>query len=252
MRLPLLALFSMALSSANAIGQPVVPVVTTDFPPYSYPSGDRTGGLATDLVQLVCQRAAVQCVIDVLPWARAYQMARTTPGTLIYAIARTPQREADFQWIGTISPYEVMIWKARDNAKIQPSATLDALKTYLVGGQLQDVKSLYLDEHGFQIEWAADQPTNIRKLLAGRIDLVPGDRLSFVHRVNTMGFDTKDVTPVYRIAELSHDLYLAAQNDTDPAIVSRLVVALDELKRDGGYMQVWHDSATDQSNTLPR
>ena len=45
-----------------------------------------------------------------LPWARAYEVARATPNTMIYSIAHTKVRDPLFQWVGSLKKENLYFW----------------------------------------------------------------------------------------------------------------------------------------------
>lgn len=56
--------------------------------------------MATELVREILRRLGETASIQVVPWARGYQMVQRTPGTGLFATIRSAQREADFKWVG--------------------------------------------------------------------------------------------------------------------------------------------------------
>ena len=58
--------------------------------------------MATELVCEILRRLGETASIQVVPWARGYQMVQRTPGTGLFATIRSAQREADFKWVGPI------------------------------------------------------------------------------------------------------------------------------------------------------
>ena len=49
--------------------------------------------------------------ILVLPWARGYAMVQKEPNHMLFAMARTPERENQFKWVGPIyyADYELFL-----------------------------------------------------------------------------------------------------------------------------------------------
>ena len=62
-----------ALASENKI---TINVVTENTFPLQYLEGEAVKGPATELLEAVLQQAGVEYQIQVLPWARAYQIAK--------------------------------------------------------------------------------------------------------------------------------------------------------------------------------
>ncbi|WP_430472809.1 substrate-binding periplasmic protein [Thalassospira lucentensis] len=223
--------------------------MTTVFPPYVMYS-DQTGeasGPAVDTVRGVCLTAEITCNVRVEPWARAYATALETPNTLIFSVARRPDREDKFHWIGTVSPYHVRLFSLRESS-VPEVADWHALSSFPVAGQLGDVKAQYLQNAGFDVEFVPSAETTIRMLYAGRAMLVAGDSLSLPYRVRALDIADEDLHIVAQIPELSTELYLAASLSTDALLVENLRQALDELKRNGSYERIWSLSGVAPTN----
>ena len=231
---------------AARAGAQVVDIVTTPFPPYVVASEDSdfVSGPAVDVVRRICENADIECRISAQPWARAYAAAQNKPGTLIFSIARRPDREGLFQWVGTVSPYHVQLFSLRGST-VPLGTNWDALRTFRVAGQLKDVKAEFLQNHGFDVDFVPSAEATLRLLYAGRADLVAGDALSLPYRVQSLQYNVDILQVAAEIPELSTELYLAANRLTDPDIVTRLADALDELKQSGGYQRIWAESLPD-------
>lgn len=223
-------------------------VVTTHFPPYviapvTAGSGDPlpVEGLATTIVREACHRAGLVCTISALPWARAYEQAHTQPGTLIFAMARTPEREQLFSWLGTVSPYQVKLYRLTRRTDIPVVDNPMQLQSWRIAGQSRDIKAQWLADHGFPVEWAASAETTVRMLFGGRVDLVAGDSLSFPIRVTALGYSPDQLTAVATLSDISTPLYLAAHPDTDPDCQEKIRLALSSLHRDGTWNRLWEN-----------
>jgi len=108
-----LALLALALwMQACALAGPLR-VVTEDYPPYSYLEAGRVTGYSTAVVRAVLAEAGLEAEIQLIPWARAYDLALHDEQVLIYSIARTPAREHKFRWIGQVAPSEWFLYSLR-------------------------------------------------------------------------------------------------------------------------------------------
>ena len=224
-------------------------VMTTSFPPYVIfdEATNEAHGPAVDVINRICVLSQTNCEIHVEPWARAYATALEQPNTLIFSIARRPDRETKFKWIGTVAPYQVRLF-ALDRNGVQATDNWRELSDFHVAGQLGDVKAQYLQNSGFDVEMVPSAEATIRMLYAGRADLIAGDALSLPYRVRMLDVDSNRLKVVARIPELSSDLYLAASLATDDDAVEVLRAALDQLKNSGSYDQIWAMTTSSPSN----
>ena len=101
-------LFLIVVTSTDLIAQESkdqalkIRVLTEDTFPIQYLENGKILGPSTELVRSVLNEANIPYSIEILPWARAYNVALTQPNTMIYSLARTEQREDLFQWIGSV------------------------------------------------------------------------------------------------------------------------------------------------------
>ncbi len=103
----LLAGWLLLLSGISAYGQQAdkeLMVVTEPWPPYNTFSNDDTAdGAHALIVQRALALSGLQAQTGVYPWARAMALAQSRPNTLLFSLARTPERENKFIWIGKLS-----------------------------------------------------------------------------------------------------------------------------------------------------
>ena len=78
----------------------VVTVYAEQYFPFNFrgQSGDVTG-LATTLVRQVMEQSGLRYEIRIGPWTRIYRAAQSNDNTLLFSIAKTPKRSAQFDWL---------------------------------------------------------------------------------------------------------------------------------------------------------
>nr|WP_281169120.1 ABC transporter substrate-binding protein [Hahella ganghwensis] len=229
-----------------------IQVVTTDFPPYSYERNGKVHGMATEIVKKALTRAGLSYNLKVFTWSRAYHMARNTPNTLIFSIARSKERENEFHWVGKVAPYSIRMYKLAIREDIKVDSLEDA-KQYIVGGEHSDIKQAYLLTKGFEtgknILLVNKDELNIRKLFAGRIDLLPFNELSLPIMLHKEGHRASELEPVLDLGDISHDLYAAFHKDTSQTTVNKLKREMDKLKQSGWITKI-QDRHLDQRTAL--
>ncbi|MDM4765862.1 transporter substrate-binding domain-containing protein [Pelomonas sp. SE-A7] len=100
---------------------------------------------------------------------RALLDTATRPGTCFVGLGRSPEREAQYQWAGPISRAElVLVARPDDNRKL---ASLAEAREMTLGVIRNSVAARQLQASGMHLEEVADDATNVRKLMARRIDL---------------------------------------------------------------------------------
>lgn len=233
----LAALIVCLLISLDVLATPLT-IVTENFPPYNYEENGKAKGLSTEVVQAVLKEAGLQCEIFFYPWARAYKLSQIYKNTLIYSIARIPEREDLFHWVGVIAPYKTSLYKLKSNDHIVVNSLADA-RQFSVGVSLEDVIFTYLKGKNFRkLNIVSNDLFNIRMLTRGRLDLIAYDEASFLHKIQTEGLNPFLFERVYRLEELTGSLYMAFNRDTDPTLVEKFQVALKTIKKKGIYEKI--------------
>jgi polar amino acid transport system substrate-binding protein len=229
----ILGLSILAASFARAEKSPELRVVTEEFRPYNYADMGVPRGISTEIVQATLAHAGLTAEIEFFPWPRAYLYAQELPNTLIYSIARIPERENLFAWIGSIAKYRTSLYKLRSRTDIEIVELADA-RRYTVGVSQDDVFSTYLKGQGFKdLEVSREDEIAIGMLAFERVDLVALDEAAFKHQVEASGIDPSEIVRVFRIDDLTGELYLAAQRNSDPSLVKKLRDSLRALKDSG-------------------
>jgi hypothetical protein len=78
-----------------------IEVLTADVRPLSIADGPRRG-IVLDIVRDCLTAAGCEVRFTFLPFAEALQRTQAQPGALMAPLARSPQREAGFAWIGKV------------------------------------------------------------------------------------------------------------------------------------------------------
>lgn len=223
----------LAAAVAQAQSAPGIRVVT-ETTPYTYQSGERVVGPATEVVEKTLQAAGLtDYQIRLYPWARAYDLALKEPDVLIFLIARTPAREPLFHWTAEIMKIQYHLYRLRDRTDVQVRS-LDDAKSYVVGVIRDDVRHQYLQSKGFaRLVLSAQWADNFNKLLTRQVDLVPLTEDDAATRCQQTHFDCKGLQRLLTLDEASTGLYMAYSRATAAAVVDRTRAAFDRLKADG-------------------
>jgi polar amino acid transport system substrate-binding protein len=214
-----------------------ITVVTEEYPPYNFTNNDQITGCSTDIVKEMLKRTGLSFDINSYPWSRTYKIAQETPNTLIYSIGRNAQREKLFKWIDTVVPYDVYLYKLKKRTDIVVN-NFDDAKKLKVGALRDDVRAQYLEKQGFSLELVPKDSLNLKKLMSGRIDLVPFDKFGIAHLMKQEGLNVDDLEAVFRLEEMSGGLYVAASLSTEDAIVEQCTTALTTMKEDGTFDKI--------------
>ena len=210
-------------------------LLTENFPPYNmaingknFAQEDNIDGIAVDIVREMFKRANIHYNLTLrFPWERIYKLALEQPGYGVFVMARLPDREALFKWVGPIGPDDwVLLAKADSKIQLQ---NLEQARRYKIGAYKGDAIAESLDKQGLKPIVALRDQDNAQKLMEGQIDLwATGDPAGryLARQVGVNGLKT-----VLRFN--SAQLYLALNKDVPDEVVARLQAALDELRNSG-------------------
>ncbi|NRR29458.1 ABC transporter substrate-binding protein [Oxalobacteraceae bacterium] len=161
---------SVALAGAAGAAEPVR-LVSSENPPFAYAGAvaGQVHGVSTEMAREAARRASVSASVTLLPWPRAYSRAQTDADTCVFPVARLPEREALFRWIGPLNKNRWVLFARPDF--LAPITSVPEARRYRIGGLLQDGPSLFLLGQGVEVDQVATNELNLNKLMAGRIDL---------------------------------------------------------------------------------
>ncbi|MCR8933600.1 MULTISPECIES: substrate-binding periplasmic protein [unclassified Pseudomonas] len=227
----------LLIQTARAENAPDTDLVllTENFPPYNmakngknFAQGENISGIATDIVREMFQRAGLTYSLTLrFPWERVYKLALENPGYGAFVMARLPDREKLFKWVGPIGPDD-WILLAKADSKIT-LATLEDARKYRIGAYKGDAIAETLAKQGLKPIVVLRDQDNAKKLVNGQIDLwATGDPAGryLARQDGVTGLKT-----VLRFN--SAELYLALNKDVPDTVVARLQAALDQMRKDG-------------------
>ncbi|HJV70013.1 transporter substrate-binding domain-containing protein [Ideonella sp.] len=228
-----LLVLTMSALAAPAIRAEPIQIVTEDSS-YTYLQGGKVAGPATEIVEATLKRAGLSDYrIALYPWARAYDMALQEPNTLIFLIARTPAREAQFKWAGEFMRIEYHLYKLRSRHDVTVR-NLDDARQYAVGVMRDDVRQQYLQSRGFdKLVVSARNADSLRMLLERKVHLLPLPENDVIRFCKEANVDPAALEKVLTLSEMTTGIYMAYSHSTPNETVARTRAAFDRLKADG-------------------
>lgn len=235
-----LMLHLMALCCAGlvqAAGPHPLVLATEDYPPFNMP-GDKPGevrGIATEIVRQLLLRSARPYQIKLYPWQRAINMAQTRPDTCVYSLSRTPEREAQYNWIGPLVQNNWVLFARETDATASVLSKIEDSKDKRIGSYQGDAIVPWLQSRGYKVDVAPRDELNPRKLLAGRIDLWATGGLIGQHILQQQ--EISGVVP--RLTFNQTSMYLACHRDMPADEVKQLNHQLQQMREDGSIDAIY-------------
>ena len=195
----------------------------------------KTIGISTEIIEEIFKSANIKYKIEILPWARAYDTALKSKNTGLFSLARTPERENLFHWIGPIIKND-WVFFSRGNSKIKINSLNDAQK-YSIGVYNQSALANFLIENGFKynenLDISKEEKYNPIKLEKNRIDLWATGLLVGLYSAKLL--ETK-FKPIYTIKET--ELYLAFNKETNEELLKQLKSTYNKIKNDKKIIKI--------------
>lgn len=227
---------AVALMCIPTVGAEQLSVYTENNPPGSYILADKPAGMAVEIVNEILHRLGRPEKIEMVPWARGYNLALTRENVALFSTTRLPQRESRFHWVG---PIYTQTWGfyALKGAALHIDSLEDAKKIGRIGTYRDDAKEQFLKQNAFTNMVSANRNIiNVRRLLQGDIDLWVSSDLNVNYIVEQAGEDASRIELVYPFRNVENYIVFSIQTNRD--IVDAWQKTLDAMKQDGTYQRI--------------
>lgn len=210
---------------------------TSEAPPYQSIHFGLASGYAIDIVKEMARQNGDKITFHFLPWARSFQLARSRANVLLFTLGEADARQAGFTWLGAIADGKPALWKSKTRSDLHP-ATLEDLRRHRIGVLREDFKTRYLLQQGFQagteLQFGADELSNLRMLLAGRLDFIlVNDGAALIHLARSNGLNPGQLAVAMPLTALSSAQGIAFSPGSDPSLTARYSRTLDSLRKHG-------------------
>lgn len=207
-----------------------------DRPLQYYDENRKLVGFTVEIVQEIQKRLGNKEAIQVVPWSRGLDFLNSKPNTLLFSMARTPERSPLYQWIGPISSIDYGLYAKTDFPEKIRSFE-DAKKIRLIGVYRNDIRDQTLTAMGFKnLDRASSSISSFKKLMIGRIPVYADSKMGVESLARAAGYQVSDVKRVFDLFK-SH-LYIAASKDTDARTITLWNRTLEEMKKDGTFARI--------------
>jgi len=216
-------------------------VVATENPLLQYVENNEYKGPSIEILNLLLKESNLTADINLMPWARAFNLAKKEPNILILSIIRTPVREKQFHWIGVVSELSLAFVSLAD--KPENNVTNDKqAKTKKIAVVRDSSGHKELTTRGFvegdNLYLVSSLEQMFTLFINGRVDLVYVDPSMIKKFIKKQGY--KDVKINFNNIKKNHQKqsYIAASKNTDNKIIKRLKIAMEKLKKTKKYNQL--------------
>ncbi|WP_448549752.1 substrate-binding periplasmic protein [Thalassotalea fusca] len=235
----LLLIFSLLFCAASTADHRTVKVVTEYLEPYQIKADDGSlDGYCVEVVRALFDITHDHADIRALPWARAYEIAKSEPNIMIFSMARTPTREQLFQWVGSLKNERLYFWGLKDRFE-GPVESYQALQRYRVAASRYSNVAEFLEHEEFSnIHHLIKEDQNMLMLYRGRVDLVVATQLTLETRAKKLGLNFAKLIKLKEVPELNNDLSIAFNLQSSPELVQRYQSAYRKLVASGKLEEI--------------
>lgn len=204
-------------------------------PPINYEENGKATGLSVDLLLRIFERLQVANTredIVVVPWARGYSEVQYRKNTMLFAVARTPEREHLFKWAGPIGNIKLVVLARRGSRMVLDQPT--PLKDYKYGVTQNSFSEQTLLAGGVpanRMVHLMSVPSALTMLVRGRFDAWVREKMVVSWALEEYGYSAANFVIVRSFDVYAR--YYAFHRDTDDALVRAVQRELDSLRRDG-------------------
>lgn len=235
--LPLLLTSGWALADEVSPAQPQLRLLTEPLPPLSYMEQSRMTGFSVELVERLKPKVEVSADIEMLPWARAFNIASHTPNVMLFSTALRDSRRSQFDFVGPIATARIMLYKLTSDEAL-PTDITEASKLGSLGVYRGSPAERILKQAGVQNFEVSSYPLqSLRQLLAGRVRFWCQVDLTVGRLLTQAGTSEQALTPLAELERI--ELYLAFSRGTSKEMVERWQQALMAYQEEGGFAELY-------------
>ena len=210
--------------------------IAQDYQPYSYVNEQgQKAGLAVEIAAKIMQKIGSKQTakdIDIQTFSRSFIRKNNDPNAVFFPLARSPEREKYFKWVGPIASDEPVLFAKK--AKNITISSPEDLKQYKIAAKDGYNAVKMLKDMGVKsFELGTNDKEAIQKMQAGEVDLVVCNRLACLAAMKGQGLKMQDYNMVYKMEK--GELAIAINKDTDAAVIAKIDQALNEMKANGEY-----------------
>lgn len=160
-------------------------------------------------------------------WTRAFKIASNEPNVLIFAMARTPEREDNFIWLNGFLSLKYSLWAPASNTdKFKGVSDFRHYQIAVVAGS---VTHSYMEADGYDNMVVAKDYTHLDQLIKkGRVDMVASSRFALEAFMKKYSYEKGYFAPLQELNYVSVNLYYVMSKGSDPGLVEHVKTALND------------------------
>ena len=237
-----LAIIFLTLTFSNVCANETIELAIGEWAPYTSEK-DTNGKLAEALVTEAFKLENIDVVYKYFPWKRSFEGTKKGNYAGTFPWYGTDERKSDFYLVKepVITAKTVFFHMKDVDFKWD---TYEDLKKYKVGGTLGYSDTTLLQKNGINVDVAPNEKSNYKKLLAGRIDIVPSTMIVGYNIINNMFTPAKAALFTnHPKALINADMFMLISKKIPNGheLADKFGKGLKKLKESGRYDQITTD-----------
>jgi polar amino acid transport system substrate-binding protein len=229
---PILLWLLLIALAAPAMARPYQ-LVSEEWAPYNYLENGQVTGMTSDIVRAIMALTGDAFPMTLQPSLRSVRTLDTQPGTIMFSLFRTAQREPLYKWVGPIVEESIYPYQLASSPPVNSLTQLHSAPkiTTRHGGLIPAM----LKDQGFDnLDTSAGNNVQLYDMLmAGRTPIIVGDTPAGVayyrRRLNIAPGAVRQIpVELYRSS-----LYIAFSLDCEDSLVAAWARALEQLRHSG-------------------
>jgi len=152
-------------------------IATLEYPPFIYAEGDQVKGPIVDKIRNAFIKLNINPKIVIFPISRRLAMVKAGEADAYFSLKKTIERESDYLFTNVPLLQQPFVFFARSNSGINWDGKIENITKYKIGVVTKTSYGKVFDDYVknriiTNIEETQTFELNIKKLIAGRIDLV--------------------------------------------------------------------------------
>jgi len=153
------------------------------FAPYSFVTmeDDTPHGVDVELIRAIMQAGAIDYQLRLYPWERVKRMLDRGEVDMAFQFAGTPERMAQYELVGPLRTGST-VFMTTNKIALQDWTSLDDFAPFVIGQVRGYAYQSDFDKADLARDTSAQNPRQlVSMLLAGRIDIIVGDRTQLLY-----------------------------------------------------------------------
>jgi polar amino acid transport system substrate-binding protein len=224
-------LLALIFYSTNVLHATELRLLIAHWPPNNFldEKGEPTG-LSVTVVEAIKDRLGIDTAIELVPWARGYEIAKTKPNVFLFAAGKNDERlKMGFKFIGPVTTANNIL-VAKKGSHHSFESLEDARDSKIsVAGVRGSWQAKMLKSTGIDVVETDNHTMAARMLMADRIDAWIISTFQAGHILTELGFPVDATETIYTISQSQG--HIMVSKGTDPETIKKWKQAFDEVAR---------------------